>query len=607
MADQNTKNTQIESSTSQPIDVNSVKIKLVILCKNKNALESSSSYLNRRGWETTVTTDVRALFKLIGVSSPDFVMLSVNAVTNKIAQMPKIITQTFNIPVITFGEASDTKTLKHLQDIRANYTFQGTASGPGLHRKIKAILQEMYAADEITKQTNDGLPPSLNEFANRRKQGEGQFESENPRAAERFDLEVQSVGQAKTSNAANENEDDDGIIIARGSANERKSQLIIEKGASSKIDDHMPSVDQELLSPSEEESDDSLEDLIKLAKANRAKSAHTAKSNLPPKIRDEDSILVETFDGRTSTDSLAAGEDDVDAVVAENSEIENLEAEDSVSATTVDSSSAEAIQARRDKVVQSSQEEMKAQAEIIKSIYNQPLEKLEPEKQTQVIQHIFEYCAALACQEKKASVKPIIGLDKCRLWPVEYAKQKGLLMIAHAGDEKTQKEYTHNFFKILNKEINERSRGISYDAEIKINLDAETLEHKHDDEIFTRRLLSGGDQVIIKLLPSVDLKPVVVTDQAGHATKGKIDIADLVANQAQGVNLYLHMPANEKYFLYLKGDTVLLEKQLAKLRAANANMFIELNDKEKFVYFVIRNKATQMMIESHKKKNAVAV
>jgi hypothetical protein len=131
------------------VDLDQIKLKVLILCKTRNALESSAQFLDRRGWKTVITTDIKEIFKIITAFSPDIFLLSVNYPNEKIAKLPAIIFTSFKTHVVTFGELGDTKTLKLMQTLPANYKMPGSISGPNIQRRLKQILQELYSPTSI--------------------------------------------------------------------------------------------------------------------------------------------------------------------------------------------------------------------------------------------------------------------------------------------------------------------------------------------------------------------------------------------------------------------------------------------------------------------------
>ena len=89
------------------IDVDQLKIRILIIGKSRKTCDSIANYLVRRGWETTVNTNIKDAFQTVTVFKPDFVLISVNFTEPEDHQLPTVMAQTFKVPSIIFpGEGS---------------------------------------------------------------------------------------------------------------------------------------------------------------------------------------------------------------------------------------------------------------------------------------------------------------------------------------------------------------------------------------------------------------------------------------------------------------------------------------------------------------------
>lgn len=486
----------VEESVGQSTDINNLKIKLIIFCTNSQAASSTATYLNRRGWEAAVTTNLKALFKLIGTIVPDFVMMSVNVNSSKMQELPRVITQTFNIPVIAFGENTDLKTLKLLSEARTKYNIQGLITGPGVHRKIKSVWQEIYDCraeasknGHVAKQVESLAPqPEVLIEKNDRAKGAGLF----------------IIKSDKSESACAENTD--------------KSE--------------------ELLTGSESDENMTLEELIGLAKS---KSQPTNNKQLetgsPTEIKTEIKTEINTESSDTAIE----------------------------------------------------------------------IKKAEDEAQRKIMRHLFEQCARAACEKVIEPVERLLLVDSCRAWPIKLSNKVGVLIFAHSGDERRQQEFIHNFFKQLNKEIRERAKQISYEDEVFVPLDAADIFAPIIGEVMTKKMESESSEVIIKFIEVPNLY-TVENDESVVITKDKAKVhpADLTPNRTQGVNLYLHLPVNSKYFLYLKSNAVLSNKQQTKLVSTNTAVYVNNEDVKRYKEFVVRNKMAELFKNTSTNKKSAA-
>lgn len=151
------------SGVNQEIDLDNIEVELLIICKNINVLNQAGAFLSRRGWPTTVVSDVGRGVELISEKKPDFILVSLSHPSHAIGRLPDLITQTFNLPCIGFIEASDATTTARFNQSRLRYKIQGQASGPTIYRTIRKILAERFqldanerARDELSSVTADG-------------------------------------------------------------------------------------------------------------------------------------------------------------------------------------------------------------------------------------------------------------------------------------------------------------------------------------------------------------------------------------------------------------------------------------------------------------------
>lgn len=419
------------SNAGQKFDLNAVKVKIIILCDDEEKTSSIGNFLNRRGWQAMVTSNVGVLIKQIGAIMPDIVMVSVNIRMTTPQDLLKRIHQAFNLPVILFGERQDAITLKLLSDVPAQYSIQGHASGPVIHRKIQSLVQELYG----------------------------------PMKEKELREQIDAESSSKTR---------DNIHIIRGAKPESGASCpspIVNQGTNVQI--------------------------------NRA---------------DTNQKIVEPLVARA-----------------------------------------------------------------------------EEEAHKKTMCHIFERCALAACEAEVGPTQTLPLAESCSVWPILMAKKMGALMIVQSGDERKQQEFTHKFFKQLNKEIHTRAKQISYGDEVPISLRGVDLSLSVVGEILSCKMRFGQNTVLIKFIEGINYSPPVVSEDPSHQDKAKINLSDLTVERKLGVNLYLHMPVNAKYFLYLKSEAILSLAQYEKMNTTRPSLYINTEDINKYKEFVIRNKLAKLL------------
>lgn len=128
----------------QEIDLDNIEVEVLIICKNPNQLNQAGSFLTRRGWPTTVISDLTKAIEHLADKKPDFVLISFSHPSPRIAKLPDLISQTFNLTCLGFTESGDAQSGAKLNNSKLRHKINGQASGPSIHRSIRKILAERF-------------------------------------------------------------------------------------------------------------------------------------------------------------------------------------------------------------------------------------------------------------------------------------------------------------------------------------------------------------------------------------------------------------------------------------------------------------------------------
>ena len=124
-------------------NIEDLEVKIAILASNPSKLASMVHFLNRRGWPTTIHSQVGPLIEVITKEKPDFVLVSMNHPSPKLDMLPQLLEQTFSVTPIVFAETSESTVLARLQNSKVKYKLIGTTSGPSMHRYLRKVLLEL--------------------------------------------------------------------------------------------------------------------------------------------------------------------------------------------------------------------------------------------------------------------------------------------------------------------------------------------------------------------------------------------------------------------------------------------------------------------------------
>lgn len=129
---------------SEIVDIDSVKVSVLLIVKNKSQFGSIIQFLSRRDWKCTVVSQLNETIACISREQPEFVFISYNHQNPKILKLPDILSQVFNAVYVGFCEIPDLRTESRLTASKIKYKLVGAASGPSIHRRIKQILSEIH-------------------------------------------------------------------------------------------------------------------------------------------------------------------------------------------------------------------------------------------------------------------------------------------------------------------------------------------------------------------------------------------------------------------------------------------------------------------------------
>ena len=522
-----------------PVNIDELKIRLLILCKSKNKFESIANYLTRRGWETTISTTIKDAFKTIAVFKPDFVLVSVNVPTPKIAQLPMVIAQTFKTKTVLFSEAADVKAIKALQTIEAQYKISGSASGPSVHRRIKQILQEIHGPKAAvgSREAHD-------------------YKSDGP------DARVFKGSAEKAESTAIHL--DGGVIIQKSPAtngiNFLRAGSIMQEGEranNSATQFHDGAPDDFMALAAEFQESESItpdeSDTCEIENLNESPLNNT----------DEKELLSEGAPGRPNGGAPGTFPAHIQPPRGRSSsEKANTPAQ---------------TQAR---------EQGGAQFQA-SDIFDK-------------IVHIAKAC--VLSQQTQATKVEAFG--ECMIVPILNPGANTYIVLAGLGAIEEEIQFSTAFLSRLKVDLCSEYQGMQIGEDQRIEFEMIEAGIAIENEVGSLRLKNGSGEILIKLLNEVNYSPHVA-DIKGEM-KAEIDPNDLVPNAAVGVEVFLYLKRNERYYLYLKPRSRISEKQKGRLLGGNSNLFVNKNEIETYRTVLRKNKTLEAFYDQSKRRKSAA-
>jgi hypothetical protein len=143
VADEKSAPTQTDiSSAKGEVDIDELEVRVFIIAKSEPRLKQTAAFLSRRGWPTTVMSNITKAVEYIAEKRPDFVLISFNHNNPAILKLPELVSQTFGVECIGFVESGEAAGMQRLGQTKMHHKIQSSASGPTIHRTIRRILSE---------------------------------------------------------------------------------------------------------------------------------------------------------------------------------------------------------------------------------------------------------------------------------------------------------------------------------------------------------------------------------------------------------------------------------------------------------------------------------
>ncbi len=125
-----------------PVDIDEIQVKVVILAKNVTALKSVAVFFRRRGWPAVIFGSLSKAVEYIQEHNPDFVLISFNHPHPSIQKVPELLNQKFAVDCIGFVEGTDAISVSSLTSAKVKHKIFGQPTGPNLYRGVRRILAE---------------------------------------------------------------------------------------------------------------------------------------------------------------------------------------------------------------------------------------------------------------------------------------------------------------------------------------------------------------------------------------------------------------------------------------------------------------------------------
>ncbi|MBX3020492.1 MAG: hypothetical protein KF799_02345 [Bdellovibrionales bacterium] len=614
-----------ESSKPQEVNLDELEVVILILGKNASSLNQAGAFLTRRGWPTTVMTNMSKAVEHIAEKKPDFVLVSFNHPNPAVMKLPELITQTFNLTCVGFIENLDAGSSAKLNNYKMRYKIQGMPSGPNLQRSIRKILAEKFniKTDDDKRQESarerDGNtvtvkgsnkeggaasggtivqsgakgPSSQQKGAHMVKGGEGAAATYGSGLMQGPDGESYDGDHAET----------EGDSITSGKykmSKPRKSLKDLQgslggdvTGASEGKSGNLEALKKSLFGEGAQDSSES-EDELQTADTKGGGSvaaAAAAAAKAAQDLADQEAAARNPTDAyyanaRKKSDGSEEGESSQSASAAKGGSLAAAEAAASAAAMMAASqtaNAAKAAQAAQAAAVAASvaaAEAAKKAAHTLADMSPAQVAALPPQ---QLLERAVASAMHRICQRTPNTITRELGmLSKVAVFPIESATLPGYLVVGMEQDANKIEDF---FLKTCETALREELSALKVPAVLESGFWIHVPEvHFH---IWTGE--KGSFKVVLPHEEGeigIGYFPI-----AGGVPRGevyaenkdmlKVAIDDISTEQPINFKAYLHMKKNKKYFLYLRNGRQLQKEQKARLKTRQVtNIFMKTVEAE---------------------------
>lgn len=139
---------QLEPQVRQDLD------RLIVLVKESSSVKGITTFLGRRGLDLFVSNSLQDVIERLSSGWSKFLLLSLNYPHPKVDFFPTLLGQSFQAETIVFAESLDRKISPRLTACRAKHVLHGTASGPVVLMRLRQLQKEL--AEGIDPQSASG-------------------------------------------------------------------------------------------------------------------------------------------------------------------------------------------------------------------------------------------------------------------------------------------------------------------------------------------------------------------------------------------------------------------------------------------------------------------
>lgn len=508
------------------------RFSLYILKSNPQALASAEAFLKNRGCHVESGTQLRHALAYIMQKQPEYVMITCDHQNKKVRLLPKLLTQALSAKVIVFAENHSGSSAAALAEMQVGHSLYPPVSGPAIDRlvrKIKLDSERKGASDQTVKASGQGAMSTKDENGHLSLKGDRGEDSARTDVKSSFDLARAALSQLISQDSESPDVTAGEATFVDGVANSAayvpKEQTRYQRGLA-----YLPPEMQKQGSESVEQWADRVK--------HTAIQSYSSSGNqrglayLPPEMQKQGSESVEQWADRLKQAAVQSYGSDQDSNLAGAPSAETI-SKPKLPKYRRGAPKPPLDDPNQSIIVRGAQQAMDESVITV----------AEGTAGDQVEQTANVSCISVKSSRFSGYIVCALGKNKKIDNGLMAAIQSRLILFLKRNGEEIENE------DLLELKLQE--------------VDFEDWSLQQAD--FLRKSIHQGDEIAIAFFPATNNKNLL--EDSVSPTMLKVKLEEIVADTKLEFDLYVHMPGNNRYILYVGQGQIFRYEQKERLMA----------------------------------------
>lgn len=524
---------------------------MLILKANPASLGVVENFLRNRGWKLFSTANMKEALVQLVQQKPTYVLIAVDHANKKVRTLPRVLAQAFPVAVIAFAEQSNSTTYTLLNEAFTDYKVYPPVTGPAIERCVNKYLKDQQVKVQnksANSEFNKGEGSEKDDVIAIRGGGKGDItiKSENGFGSNATSILSQLLGEdfgAVTATGGNSAaKDGGGQVFARSVDDEDAGSAAVGGTQTGNSGNAMASGG--MMTKNGDSANGSQAGMIR-TDAQVQKGVAGKMNTLTPDTEGTSGSSVMQEGTGAKTSMVGPDGKTVDPSQPRGMPAEGLGSREYRRSQAAPSWGPAGNDERRARLIKEKTARSDANQTLIaqgtqKSLLESVVVKEGPTQSVEIATNVF--CIV-----------------------IESERFSGYLVAAMGKDRKIDPEFITTVKKRLFKFL--RDNGEEVGEEDAMGLKIKQVDFEPwalDYADFLRKSVHEGHEVAMAFFPRKPAKTVL--EDSEHHEMAKIDIKELKGDAEVNFDLYVYLPANNKYVLYTPKGGIFYSKQMDRLQ-----------------------------------------